>query len=159
MSSVKRSLKPDLSGNGRRGVTTVETAVILVVFLTMVLGMIDLGFALFRYHQVSEAARQGVRMAIVHGELGPPEMPQWGPATIDVPATAIGVGLVGNLQPFLRHLDPVNTQITAEWLDGSAALQQRVRVTVSTTYQPFLTSLLGSTPFTLTASSTMQIAH
>ena len=40
-------------------------------FVTLVFGMIDLSIALFRKHVASEAARQGARIATVHGYLAP----------------------------------------------------------------------------------------
>src|SRR4051794_4019429 len=53
----------------RRGMTLVETALIIIAFLMLVLGTIDLATAVFRYHMLSQAARQGVRQVIIHGEL------------------------------------------------------------------------------------------
>ncbi|MBI3466965.1 MAG: pilus assembly protein [Planctomycetes bacterium] len=143
-----------------------EAAIVLPVLLALVLFLFDLGLGVQRYHQVCEAARQGARFAIVHGQLAPPALPQWGPGTISVPATAVGVPIVDHLRRgdlnqlldpgYLSGLSLPNTQITVEWSDGSTEIGKRVRVTVTTPYQPIVT--LGQA-YTLTASSTMQIAH
>ena len=46
-----------------------------------------------------------------------------------------------------------------EWPDGGNSIQQRVRFTVSTTYQPLLTTVFSSSTYTHSAASTMPIAH
>jgi hypothetical protein len=125
------------------------------------LGTIDLGMAVFRLHILSQAARQGARQAIVHGSLarsgwqgGP-----WGPTTYGpLPATssdpqmqAVASSLVG--------VDPAQAQITVEWPDGSNAPGKRVTVTVTTTWSPLMVFIFGNQTTTLSASSTMPIAH
>jgi Flp pilus assembly protein TadG len=141
----------------RRGATMVEFAIIIIVFLTLVLGMLDLGLAVFRSHVVSYAARQGARQAIVHGEfadkLGP-----WGPTTFT------GTGATDNpisdaVEPYLVGIDPADVVVKAEWIDGGNKLEQRVRIDVTTTYSPTITFVFGNPTWTLTGSSTMPIAH
>ena len=63
------------------------------------------------------------------------------------------------IRPFLAGLDPSRVTIAADWLDGDNDVENRVRVTVSTTWQPLMLFIFGSNPFTLSASSTMPIAH
>jgi len=53
----------------RHGFTVLEFVLIITAFLMLVLGTIDLAMAVFRYHVLSQAARQGVRQVIIHGEL------------------------------------------------------------------------------------------
>ncbi len=65
--SQKRHHRKHSRNSGRRGATLVETALCLPVFLLLVFGMIDLGFAVQRRNLASEAARIGARQAIVHG--------------------------------------------------------------------------------------------
>ena len=142
----------------RRGVTTVETAIIIMPLMIVLLGMVELSIVVFRYHVVSEAARQGARQVIVHGALAPPEMAAWGPATIDVLADVDGIPFVAALRPFLFNLDMNQTRVRCEWLDGNTGLESNVRVTVDTDFQP-LTFLFGSSAWSLSAASVMQIAH
>lgn len=59
----------------------------------------------------------------------------------------------------MAGLDPTQTTIEVEWPDGDTEPESRVRVTVSTTYQPFLTFVFGNPTWTVSAASIMQIAH
>jgi Flp pilus assembly protein TadG len=135
----------------RRGAVLVETALVLLVFLLLILGMLDLGIAVLRNHLVAEAARQGARQAIVHGSK----------------ATQLGTWTAGNYQaplrqfvlPLLPGIDPDTVAVQADWPDGGNDPGQRVRVTVSTSYRPIITLLFGSPSFNLSATSVMPIAH
>jgi Flp pilus assembly protein TadG len=143
----------------RRGGTTVEGAIVLMVFLTLVLGMIDLAMYLLRANIIAEAARQGARQAIVHGSLAPPRLAQWGPATVTATASQGGVPLADAVRPLLVGFDLTKTQVQAEWPDGDSDPNSRVRVTVTTPYRPIMTFIFGGSTYTLRASSTMRIAH
>ncbi len=145
--------------NQRRGAAALETAVIYLVFLTMLLGFLDLSLAVFRSHVCAQAARQGARMAIVRGALAPPELAEWGPATYNSVANS-GDAIAAAIQPFLDDVvDLGATTITIEWLDGNTDLESRVRVNISTLYSPFLTFVFGNPTWTLSGVSTMPIAH
>lgn len=50
-----------------RGSTLVETAFVMTALLTVLLGIIDFGRALYTYSFVAQLARQGARWAIVRG--------------------------------------------------------------------------------------------
>ncbi len=52
--------------NARRGSTAVEGALVLTVFLTTFIGIIDLGTLLFRMQGLTERARAGARWGIVN---------------------------------------------------------------------------------------------
>lgn len=123
----------------RRGAAVVELAIVLFVFLILVLGMIDLGLAVFRQQLLSEASRQGIRQAIVHGSLAPSGLPgggPWGSETVDVLASSSDHPIVDYIKPFLIGIDLDQTRIKVEWPEGSNEVQKPVRVTVSTTHQP-----------------------
>jgi Flp pilus assembly protein TadG len=49
-----------------RGQGLVEFALVLPLFLLLVFGIMDLGLAVFSYNSVTNAAREGVRLAIVN---------------------------------------------------------------------------------------------
>lgn len=156
-----RSSRPPVRVRGRsrrRGATMVEAALLMMVFAVAVLGMCEVGLAVFRHHAAGEAARHGARLAIVHGELAQPEMTEWGP-TEYVQAASTNDEICNALRMHLTGLDVNNTMVRMEWLDGSTAVGSRVRVTVSTPYQPMLTALLGSSAWQLSGTSTMHIAH
>jgi Flp pilus assembly protein TadG len=136
-------------------------ALVIMVFLMLMFGMLEMAIAVFRYHVVSQGARQAARLAIVHGELAPKgsngTMTEWGPATFTSGANS-GTEITEALKPYLAGVPLDKTTVTLEWLDGDTKLQSRVRATVVTAYQPFITFLFSS-DWTLTGSSTMQIAH
>lgn len=142
----------------RRGAVMVEMAVVLSVFLLLILGTLDLGIATYRYNTISQAARQGARQGIVHGSLAPPAMTAWGPATYSGNA-GDGSEYAQAVSPMLVGFTLSNVTIKVEWPDGGNASQQRVRYTVTTTYQPIVTSLFSNSTYTLSAVSTMPIAH
>lgn len=55
--------------DGRQGQSLVEFALLLPVLLVILLGLLDFGRAVFAYNAVSEAARNGSRVAIVNQTL------------------------------------------------------------------------------------------
>ena len=129
----------------RRGGVVLELAFSLLLFLTLTLGMLDLGVGVFRSHILSQASRQAARRAAVHGERAT-ALGSWGPATIDVVATASGVPIVGGvndgIQGMLVGCDLSRTRIQVEWLDGDNKVDQQVKVTVTSPYKPALVSFL-----------------
>ncbi len=145
----------------RPGAVSLEGLVIFGVFMTLCLGMLDLGIGVFQYHIVSEAARQGARQAIVHGQMAPASWNggSWGPSAINSKADATGIPLVTGIQPYLVGIDLSQATIKAQWLDGGNAPDQRVSVTVTSTYQPCITFIFADTTYSLSATSTMPIAH
>ena len=155
-------MKRHRKSRARRGATVLEMAIILMIFLVLTLGMLDLGVGIFRYHVIANSARHAARRAIVHGELASALGP-WGPGTIDVAASANGVPIVGatgeGVQPLLVGCDLSQTRVRAEWIDGGNAVGQHVRVTISSPYRPVMLFIFPGTTKTLSASSTMEIAH
>lgn len=134
---------------------------VLPAFFTIVFGMLDLSIALLRNEMLSEISRTGARTAITHGQYaqsgwngGP-----WGPTTISAYANTTGTPIVDGVKPLLIGFDLSQTLVTVEWPDGGNAVQQRVRVTISSTYRPILSFVLGNRTINLRGSSTMRIAH
>lgn len=154
-----------------RGAVAVELALITPVFLLALFGLLELSITVFQYHIVSEAARQGARHAIVRGAFAGPELTEWGPPADDpdnsLPAAERLLIVKATddhevaelLQPYLAGLlNQDATTISLNWPDGTNKIESPVRVTVTTSHQPFLTFLFSS-GWTLTGESTMQIAH
>jgi hypothetical protein len=50
----------------RRGSTLVESALVLMLFIVILLGIMDFGQILFFHHVLTERARAGARYAVVH---------------------------------------------------------------------------------------------
>ena len=153
----------------RQGAAAVEAAIILPVFLLIVVGTIDVGLAVFRHNTLSQAARQGARQAIVHGELAKPAFNggPWMPAPSGGVSPPIGPlamtdtssPLVAAVKPTLVGCPEGSTTVTAEWLDNEDKTGDRVRVTVASTYQPMVSLIWGGSAISLRASSTMTVAH
>jgi Flp pilus assembly protein TadG len=55
------------SARGEEGSAIMETAMSSMILLTFMFGVMETGFALYSYHFISEAAREGTRYAIVRG--------------------------------------------------------------------------------------------
>ena len=141
----------------RRGASAVEMALVLGVFLTLVLGMFDMGLAVFRYHVVAQTARLGARKAIVHGSMAD-RLGSWGPGAFSGTA-ADSHPIANQVRASLFGIDPSQTEVRADWLDGTNEFEARVRVSVSTPYRPIMTFIVGNPEFTIRATSTMLIAH
>ena len=146
----------------RRGAAVLEMSIILSVFLVLTFGMLDLGLGVFRYHVLAQAARHVARRAIVHGELAD-RLGTWGPSTIEVTASGGGEPVVGaageGVQPMLIGCDLDQTHIRVEWLNGSNGFNDSVRATITSPYQPIMLFIFPNGAITLTASSTMDVAH
>jgi Flp pilus assembly protein TadG len=138
----------------RRGSALVEAALILTILLTLIFGMIDLGLGVMRFNMISHAAREGARQAMVNGQYS---LYPWPPGTWN--ASTPGQRVVDAISPQLVGCDLTQTTINVAWVDGTNEIQQRVRVTIDTTYQPLMTYLFGAGPLHLEAASTTRFAH
>ena len=138
----------------RRGASLVEAAIILSILLTLIFGMIDLGLGVMQFNMISHAAREGVRQAMVNGQysLKPWPAGTWAASNSGQPAVAA-------ISPQLIGCDLARTNISVSWVDGSNAIDKRVRVAIDTRYQPFMTSLFGTGELRLEAVSTSRFAH
>jgi hypothetical protein len=146
--------------DARRGQALVEFSLAIMVFLAMLMGIFDLGRAIFAYNGVSEAARDIARRAAVY------------------PYNSLQAG-TGDLGSSAQVRDTINTQLSLvpgmhDLVKGSPDFvcvdiegnlsanpecsrgnyHDYVRVTVSADYHP-ITPLIGLFgPITITASST-----
>jgi Flp pilus assembly protein TadG len=142
----------------RRGAALVELSVVLMVFLTLVLGMLDLGIGVFEYNTISQVARAGARKAVIHGSMAG-AMGEWGPTTYGPVAATDTNPIAQAIQPSLAGLDSTKVTIKVEWLDSDNQPEKRVRVTVTYPFQPMMTFIFGNPTITLSAVSVMPIAH
>ncbi|MBI3464450.1 MAG: pilus assembly protein [Planctomycetes bacterium] len=142
----------------RRAAVMLESAIVLGVMLLTVLGALDLGLAVLRYNTLSEAARGLARHALVHGAQSPPELNAWGPASW-AGAADESSEIAQAVKPFLVAMEPSKVSVRVEWPDGSNEPDERVQVTLTYEHQPIIPVVFGSQPITLTAVSTMRVAH
>ena len=56
---------------GRRGATMIEFSLFFIMFLSVAVGLMEMGRAVWTYVTLSHAARAGGRYAIVHGASNP----------------------------------------------------------------------------------------
>jgi Flp pilus assembly protein TadG len=143
----------------RQGATVVETAVALVLFVTLLLGTVDLGYGIFRYHILAQSARKLARQATVRGSLAD-QLGTWGPDSTEITA-ADSESVAQYIAPSLVGWDVTKVDIQLDWIDGGndAETGDRVRVYLSAPYQPMMTFILGSPAITLSSTSIMRIAH
>lgn len=146
---------------GRRGAVTVEVAIILMVFLTLIFGMLDLAIAVFRHHVISEAVRMGARQAAVHGSLAPSNWNggPWGPASFGPVAATSDDVKVAAITPYLGGMDPATVNVSMSWPDGKNTAESRVSVTISTSWSPIMGFIFGNSSQPMQATSVMLIAH
>lgn len=145
------------AGKPRRGATAVETAVVLLTLATLVIGMFELSIAVFRYNNVSNAARRIARAAIVRGRTAPAALGNWGPSEYSGTGGDSGP-IADGVRPHLIGLDLDTTDVLIQWPGGDAVPGSPVRVTVSTRHAP-ATGFLFTSAWTLSARSQMPIAH
>lgn len=61
-------------GTKQGGTTTVEFAIAVALFLTLLLGIIDFGRMLFTWNSAAEATRWGARVAVVCNQASPDQV-------------------------------------------------------------------------------------
>jgi Flp pilus assembly protein TadG len=131
------------------GQSTVEFALAVIVFVTMLCGVFDLGRGVYENNALSEAARELARTTSVH-----PGSPL-GTSSETSATLATQRGLVmGMGTPTYSCVD-----IDGSSVSGTCKPGYWVKVLVTATYSP-VTPLLGLTgPFTFTATSSIQISN
>jgi Flp pilus assembly protein TadG len=148
----------------RRGGSLVEGVITSSVLVTLALGMVDVGFAVFQNHLVSDASRQGARIASLHGSLAPVDGSgsSWGPASYSGDGNAAdAIPTALRNAGSLAGLDTSNVTISVLWPTGGNSVQNgdTVQFTVSTTWTPVFFYIFGTTPYKLSATSIMPVAH
>jgi Flp pilus assembly protein TadG len=150
-----------------QGSSLVEFALIVVIFMSMILGIMDFGRALYSYHFVSHAAREATRYAAVRGST----------CTLDGSCTNDGycatVATTACLPTYVKNttppgIDTTKITTTASWpvqtsspavcKTTSNAPGCTVEVQVSYSFS-FLVPLVHTGAVTLSSTSEMVIAH
>jgi Flp pilus assembly protein TadG len=90
-----------------------ETAMSSIILLTFLFGVIETGFALYSYHFISEAAREGTRYAIVRGSTA-------GTSTCAAPGPPTCIAQSADIQTYVKGLgfpgiNPGNMTVTPTW--------------------------------------------
>jgi len=138
--------------NAQRGAGMVEFAVVATVFLLLLFGIVDFGRAVFTYHAVANAAREGSRYAMVRGSSC---------AVSGCPATS------ASIQTYVRGRNstlmvPSSITVTASWpgITGCTAGGNTAgcEVAVTVTY-PFHFAALPFADIPMSSTSTMIISQ
>lgn len=141
------------------GQAVVETALVLTLFMTMVLGVIDLGRAAFVYNGLSNLAREASHQALIEYTSNSSSACYWNSFE------------AGNCLSEIKHyavelqmapgVSASNLQMSLTIDCGSAPAPGctpgiPLSISMSTEFQPIVGSVLGIGPFTITAVSTSQ---
>lgn len=94
-----------------RGATIVEVALSATLLFTVVIGIMEVSMAIYTYHYISEAAREGTRFASVRGT----SCPTYGGLSAPCPVTTSA-----EIQTYVYDLNypginPKNMTVTAAW--------------------------------------------
>jgi Flp pilus assembly protein TadG len=155
---------------GETGSALVEFALVVIIFLTMLFGIIDFGRALYTYHFLSNAARTATRWAMVNGHDCAADGTCNGTAPMNNgPANAADVqNYVESLAP--PGIDPTQLVTTSCGVVGvtcpasppsctdSNGAGCTVQVQISYNFN-FLVPFVHSGAVTMSSSSQMIIAH
>src|SRR5215468_9312573 len=124
----------------QRGQSLLETAMMIVVIFTVVFWVFELGWLMYTYTVMADAANEGVRHAIVRSG-GDPSGTQ---TTVkNFAATS------------LHSTSSISVSVT--FPDGSATPPNRVKVSVSYTYVPWLKGYISTPTMTTSAEGTMVV--
>ncbi|MGH9482105.1 MAG: TadE/TadG family type IV pilus assembly protein [Terriglobales bacterium] len=131
------------------GTALAEFAIAAPILLTVLLGVVQMGWALYTYHFVASAARQAARYAIVRGA----DCSSW---TTACPAGASDIqNFVTSLAP--GAIDTTALTVTTAWTPNNSP-GNPVKVTVTYTYNldiPFIPAI----PLNMQSESQMVISQ
>jgi len=155
-SRAKRGPGTDgLSARDSRGQALVETALVLPLLLLLIVGLFDVGRAVWLSNTLATAVREGSRYGVVHGALsGSPTGP--GSATYSPPDT--DTAITAHVRSYAIGV-PSSLTVKSTWPDGNANRGSRIVVSASFPFTPILSQVfLGSgLGITLQSSSTLVI--
>jgi Flp pilus assembly protein TadG len=122
----------------QRGQSLLETAMMIVIIFTVVFWIFELGWLMYTYSVMADAANEGVRYAIVHSGGDPS-------------------GTVARVKTFAATSlhDVSKITVTVSPPDGDYVPPHKVSVTVSYTYVPWLSSFITTPTMTTYSEGTM----
>jgi Flp pilus assembly protein TadG len=140
---------------GDRAQALVETALVLPLLLLLIVGLFDLGRAVWLSNTLSTAVREGTRYGVVHGSLsGSPT----GPGSATYTAPDIDTAITAQVRSYANGV-PGSLTVQSTWPDGNANRGSRIVVGASFPFVPVLAQafLGGGLGITLRSSSTLVI--
>jgi Flp pilus assembly protein TadG len=151
-------MKWPMNNRKENGQSAVEFALTIVFVMLLIVAAIELTVMIYTYTVLADAAKEGVRYAIVHGTgIGASNCsgPGGGGVSCTDSAAANVVAAVNTYTAFSFH-DNTTMTVTPVYLDSSSVAPNRVRVTVAYVYQPIFG--LGWPTMTVNAAAEGRIA-
>jgi Flp pilus assembly protein TadG len=136
-----------------QGSVAIETSISFMVMILFIFGIMECCMMGYTYAALEDAAREGVRYAIVHGTDSPScDGPSTGcdatAANVKSDVSTYAGRFVGNLATMV---------VTVSYPDGTSTAMSRVKVSVTETYQPVFK--LPGTSHAMTVSSAGRILY
>jgi Flp pilus assembly protein TadG len=151
--------------SGECGSAIVETAMSMIILLTFLFAIMEGSFALYSYHFISDAAREGTRYAMVRGSTA-------GAACGASYNSYDCVASSGNIQSYVTNLgfpgiNPGNMTVTPVWSSytggstcGTPCNSPGNLITVTVQYSfPLTIPFVPAHTYALTSSSAMVISQ
>jgi Flp pilus assembly protein TadG len=157
------------------GQALVETALVIPIFLMLLMGIVDLGRAVWATTSLASAAREAARFAIVHGgsplsscPVGNPgpesptvvasaSCPYPAPSTQSIEDAARTAAIAGGSNVTVTVCYGAGCSGTTN--TGTNAPHQTVTVVVTSTVNLVVPALLGQSSINVSGSSTMVVNH
>jgi Flp pilus assembly protein TadG len=135
--------KPARDFGSESGAVAIETAFSVMLIMTLVLGIIECSVMMYTYSVLGDAARHGVRYAIIHGASSSNCS---GPSTgcADSSATNVVNDVTTYANIFANNISGMTVQVTYPDVGGSTS-PSRVTVAITYTYQSMF-HVLGTGP-------------
>jgi Flp pilus assembly protein TadG len=143
------------AGSVGDGQALVETALVLPLLLLLIVGLFDVGRAIWLSNTLATAVREGTRYGVVHGALsGSPTGP--GAATYTPPNT--DTAITAQVRDHAAGV-PSTLTVLSTWPDGNSNRGSRIVVSASFPFVPVLAQVFlgGGLNITLRSSSTLVI--
>ncbi len=138
-----------------RAQALVETALVLPLLLLLIVGLFDVGRAIWLSNTLATAVREGTRYGVVHGALSGsptgPGAPSYTAPDTDTTITAVVRSYAAGV--------PSNLTVLSTWPDGNANRGSRIVVSATFPFTPILSQVFlgGGLNITLRSSSTLVI--
>lgn len=134
-----RHLRLRLAHRSESGQAQVEFLFAIIFLTIFIAGIIEMIMLVYTYNVLADSAKEGVRVAIVHGAANSSSCDGPGPSgvkgvTCDSTAADVTTA-VTTYARFSGHSTSAMT-VTTSYPDSSSSAPSRVRVTVSYPYQP-----------------------
>ncbi len=134
--------------NKERGQTTIESGLVFGFLVILVVGILEMSLYLYNYAVLTDAAKEGVRYAVVHGSSR-------GGLSIEDSDDGVTNAVTAFLAASVH--DTSGKTVSVDYPDGNNAPGDRVQVTVSYSYNPLFLSAAYFTTVTISATSVGRI--